>query len=102
MKSCIHDQLVKSCILKYVILISLISLSDLQAQQYYYNGSNGLEILTISGNSCTSTLVGPFFEIGTGNSVGTGDIAICPNGDMYVVGGNLVWEVNPNTGGVAK
>ena len=67
-------------------------------QTFYAGGSAGLYEITINGSSCTSTFIGPFLETGTGNNVFSGDIAICPDGSLYITDNSNLWEVDPATG----
>ncbi len=71
---------------------------NVSAQVYYVNGQNGLYQITITGSSCSSVFIGPFINTANGLPVTTGDIAICPDGSMYVTDNTNVYQVDPATG----
>ncbi|MCB0519005.1 MAG: hypothetical protein KDD27_08705, partial [Saprospiraceae bacterium] len=68
------------------------------SQVYYANDPNGLYQITINGNSCTASFIGQFINTANGGAVGSGDIAICPNGNLYITDNTNTYQVNPSTG----
>ncbi|MEZ5032949.1 MAG: hypothetical protein R2787_16285, partial [Saprospiraceae bacterium] len=72
----------------------------MNGQTYYAGGADGLWEITIVNGSCSADFIGPFTDVATGNNVFAGDIAICPNGQLYITDNSNLWEVDPSTGDV--
>jgi gliding motility-associated-like protein len=66
-------------------------------QLYYVSSASQLIELNITGTSCSSSVVGPFVNSATGSNVSAGDIAVCPNGKLYINTNQYTYEVNPLT-----
>ena len=85
--------------LKGLITVTLfLGWSRIDAQVYYTNSISGLYQITINGTSCSATFIGPFVNTVTGMQLGAGDIAMCPDGSLYITDNTNVYSVDPGTG----
>ena len=87
-------------LLLFLFVILCCHWTSLNGQTYYAGGADGLWEITIVNGSCSADFIGPFTDVATGNNVFAGDIAICPNGQLYITDNSNLWEVDPSTGDV--
>ncbi len=88
-----------SLLVQFILLGILITqVHALPGQTYYVGGADGLWEITITNGNCSADFIGPFTDVATGNNVFSGDIAICPDGSLYITDNSSIWEVDPGTG----
>jgi gliding motility-associated-like protein len=81
------------------ILLMWFAWQPIFSQTTYYSNTDAsnLGIITINGSTCTSSIVGPFTDAATGNTVGSGDIAVCGDGTIYICDNFSIYSVDPAT-----
>ena len=89
-------KVLRSPILYVAGLLLFTSVSN--AQVYYYNSGPLLYSLSINQCACNSTLIGTLIDVSTGAVLSPPDIAICPNGKLYITAFSTLYEVDPATG----
>ncbi len=81
-----------------ILFIMVIVCQSIYAQIYYACGAGGLYEISINGNNCGSSYIGDFINTANGNFLGAGDIAVCPNGNLYITDNINTYQVDPSSG----
>ena len=81
-----------------LVLSFLIWVSNISAQIIYAtSGVINADLLAIDvGNGCATTVIGPL-QTATGTPVAALDIAVCPDGNMYITNAFNLYSVDPAT-----